>query len=1492
VVHEELEIRVVFEGGDKALQRDLLASTYSPFFEPVYARITGAKDAAHDAHPDLVQSPVTMVIVTPPEFQYQLQSFADWKTQRGFNVIMGVLGTPEVGGTTTSIQSWLHDLYNNATPEQPAPSFVLFVGDVAQCPTFFESGDATDRPYCDVDGDMFPDMYYGRFSATNSSELQAQIDKTMMYDQFTMPDPSYLGEVLMIAGADATFGPTHGNGQINYGTEHYFNAAHGITSHTYLYPASDGAGSAIRADFSNGVGFANYTAHGSETGWYNPSFSVSDVASLTNDGKYGLAIGNCCLTSTYDYGTCFGEALLRADHKGAVGYIGGSNSTYWDEDYWWGVGYHPSSQIDGSAWPYESTGMGIYDGLFHDHGENPAQWYVTNDAIIFCGNLAVTEAGSSRELYYWNIYNLLGDPSLATYLGVPASNPVVHAPTLFTNATTFEIDAAPGSYVGLTQNGQIMAAGLIPAGGKAVFALHGMLTPGTAHLVVTAQNREPYITDLNVVVPATVIIDPSAIDANTPTDVTVTVYGEDGVTPMSGIEVWAEGLDYATPHAVTNASGVAVINVNYPYGPTVDIVGKDPAETYELFREQLTVNALPLTSPDLTVTTDIGLTDAFPLNLPATLVATVGEPGTSLTAVLPDGSEQTVAGTSLPLTVTQTGQVTGIIALSGYDLYTETFDVVEAYGTLSGHVDAGGSGAAGAVVVGTNSDGDVVFSATCDANGDYAVADDILVAPYTITVDYFGYLHYEQSFFLNYGANTLDITLTPAPAGVLTGTVVDAVDGTPLAATVSVYRTDTNELYAEANTDPATGEFTTASLPYFTYRVTVRAHYHVPVQLLLEISEPVVTKSFALEPTNGEILVINDNAAGKQHPAENRDKPVVHKPAYESSHAKSAVDDIVADLELLGYGATVEDMATTDPATWNQYDLLLVTCGDNTSTLEDAAFRTALQAYVEAGGHLLVEGGEVGYDWQYQDPTFAQTVLHVADWNHDSSGNVTVADPTHTLMTTPNTITGPFELTYAGYGDSDALVPTPDAVMVGNWSQYPEDASIIAYDANPDPSGGQFVLFAFNYTAAHCAELTDLLQNAINWLLTEEHGCATVQGSAIMDGQWTHPGILVEAIPGGGSTVTNEHGQYTLTGLYAGTYTIRASHDGYTTATTTVTITDCETVTADTLVLSPVAAEEFCSQPGVAIPDADPGGVSDVMAVDLDPGVMVDGLEVYLDITHTWIGDLIVTLTSPSGTTVTLHNRSGGSADNIQGWYPAELQPAESLDAFAGEVAAGDWTLWVSDNAGADTGTINEWCLRIVHAIPVPNEAAAMTATSGSDGVHLAWTYDTAAVDGFHVYRRVADGPAQRLTDEPLTGADGRIEFVDPGYGIAPGTVLHYSYSRIIDGMEGARSAEVEITFQGSVPTKFALHPNYPNPFNPSTHIEFALPRPGHVTARIYDVTGRLVRTLVDEDLPAAVHARVWDGTDDSGRQVASGTYYLKLTAPGHAAVQKMLMVK
>jgi len=103
------------------------------------------------------------------------------------------------------------------------------------------------------------------------------------------------------------------------------------------------------------------------------------------------------------------------------------------------------------------------------------------------------------------------------------------------------------------------------------------------------------------------------------------------------------------------------------------------------------------------------------------------------------------------------------------------------------------------------------------------------------------------------------------------------------------------------------------------------------------------------------------------------------------------------------------------------------------------------------------------------------------------------------------------------------------------------------------------------------------------------------------------------------------------------------------------------------------------------IPDNDAGGMTSVITITDD--ITIFGSSTYVNITHTWIGDLIVSLTSPAGTTATLHSQSGGSADNIDQSFAS--------GAFNGETAAGDWTLFVSDNAAIDTGTLNNWAMTL-----------------------------------------------------------------------------------------------------------------------------------------------------------------------------------------------------
>ncbi|MDG1753702.1 MAG: FG-GAP-like repeat-containing protein [Rhodothermales bacterium] len=95
------------------------------------------------------------------------------------------------------------------------------------------------------------------------------------------------------------------------------------------------------------------------------------------------------------------------------------------------------------------------------------------------------------------------------------------------------------------------------------------------------------------------------------------------------------------------------------------------------------------------------------------------------------------------------------------------------------------------------------------------------------------------------------------------------------------------------------------------------------------------------------------------------------------------------------------------------------------------------------------------------------------------------------------------------------------------------------------------------------------------------------------------------------------------------------------------------------------------------------------------------------------------------------------------------------------------------------------------------------------------------------------------------------------------------------------------------IPTDYKLEQNYPNPFNPTTSIRFELPRDKAVSLTIFDVSGRIVKTLVDnQQMAEGAHEMQWDGTNDAGASVASGTYLYRLSFGNFAHTKTMVLLK
>ena len=502
IIFTNISFRIEFKNYNKDKASYEYKRLYSPAFESLFSKtLLNHKDIlqAYSIKDDITRYPIKMVIITSSTYVNSLDDFIKWKHQKGFYTIVET--TDNIGNTTTAIHNYLQNLYDNATPSDPAPTYVIFIGDINVIPAHYSdagyTSKYTDLYYCTMDGtnDIYPDMYYGRWSVENLSELSSYIDKTLQYEMYSMPNDAYLAKSVMVAGVDASNASTYGNGQINYACDYYINASHGFTTvYEYLYGSgtpitSDEprAADSIHAQVSRGVGFVNYTAHCSDDGWADPSFTISDAQSLQNINEYCVMLSNCCQSNKFDVSDAFGEVITNTPNLGCVAHLGASQYSLWDEDYWFAVGATTVSSN-----PSYDSHLGAYDKIFHDNGEPVNEWYATSHQLIYAGNLAVTESGSNNEQYYWEIYHTMGDPSIFIYMGIPSDLNVSYQDIQVVGTTSLTINTEDYAYVAISNEGTLLDAQYTGSGTSVTLNFTSPTSPDTFDIVITKQFKKPY----------------------------------------------------------------------------------------------------------------------------------------------------------------------------------------------------------------------------------------------------------------------------------------------------------------------------------------------------------------------------------------------------------------------------------------------------------------------------------------------------------------------------------------------------------------------------------------------------------------------------------------------------------------------------------------------------------------------------------------------------------------------------------------------------------------------------------------------------------------------------------------------------------------------------------------------------------------------------------------------------------------------------------------
>lgn len=203
------------------------------------------------------------------------------------------------------------------------------------------------------------------------------------------------------------------------------------------------------------------------------------------------------------------------------------------------------------------------------------------------------------------------------------------------------------------------------------------------------------------------------------------------------------------------------------------------------------------------------------------------------------------------------------------------------------------------------------------------------------------------------------------------------------------------------------------------------------------------------------------------------------------------------------------------------------------------------------------------------------------------------------------------------------------------------------------------------------------------------------------------------------------------------------------------------------------------------------------------------------------------------------------------------------------------------------------FCLCFTFERILPVELMAFSALAGDREVRLNWTTASEAENDHWIIDRAtsSNGPWTVIHEEPGQGTvstETHYSYMDRT--VQNGTTYWYRLTDV--SIMGARQSHSPISatpgsLSGEIPREFVLRQNFPNPFNPTTTIEFALPHAGFATLKIYDLLGREVASVVEGNLEARWYQVTWNAGN-----LASGVYLYTLAAPGFSDTRKLLLMK
>jgi len=423
-----------------------------------------------------------MLIISYGDFMDEMQTFVDWKNYKGIPTEM--VDIADIGDVDDMAQLVEDQYYENGI------AFVLLVGDIDQIETIRRSDGAgsnspSDNSLTFVAGnDFYPDLIIGRFSAETGEQVETMINRTIEYEMD--PDPA----------ADwykkgSGFASNQGPGDDGeYDDEHLDNIRELLLAYTYIEVDQiydpDGTVAQGEAAINEGRSIVNYTGHGSNGSWGNGCpMNNTNVNGLVNTGMWPFIWSVACVNGEFNVGTCFAETWLRAtDSDGnPTGAIATLMSTV------------------NQAWNPPMEGQDEMNAIFvESYSDNIKR---TFGGLSFNGMNQMNDSYGSQgydETCYWTIF---GDPSVVMRSDTPTGMEVTHSDVIIIGATEFNIETGEsGALVSVSRDGDLLASAYTDGSGAVdLFFETALDIPGPVDVVVTAYNRIPYETSVNVIAP-------------------------------------------------------------------------------------------------------------------------------------------------------------------------------------------------------------------------------------------------------------------------------------------------------------------------------------------------------------------------------------------------------------------------------------------------------------------------------------------------------------------------------------------------------------------------------------------------------------------------------------------------------------------------------------------------------------------------------------------------------------------------------------------------------------------------------------------------------------------------------------------------------------------------------------------------------------------------------------------------------------------------------